>query len=738
MSARHPEPSLPTPAPGWIFDRPLLMPAPVTDSTPSGPSAATVIAQAGSGELHNIEPTLRDSPDMDGDARSLGSSRVVTATVAADSCPSGRHVSKLRRHGAVKAEPRRKINPTRTWKSTSSAVTTICAFGLMICIVGLTMPPARAVPPAPELFLDQNWSMDDRLQYYYTSQGSAAVRYRIFLNLEQAHSLELFRSNRNLDHYGFVTQPADPKYNPDGLPIGLTKAIVSEGRWKGEWAGVTCAACHNQQLSYRGAKVRVAGGTNSRLDFYKMIDDLDDALQVALSEPAKFDRLAARMGKQNAPDREELRRQLRDDADSLHVYRTRTALTTTPAGPGRVDALQLIHNHVLASQLGVPANWRPARAPTKYSFVWNIPQSAWAQWSGVLPDPLLRNGGESIGVFVKSDFSSPTIAKGLFESTIDLKGQIRLEELLRKLAPPQWPESVLGRIDRAKAATGKGLFAENCASCHSTWPHRWSEPRLNGLRFIENAIVAETVIGTDPRQFGTPQFESDPAFKPGALGQFMTPPQPPASLAVQGDIFDVFRTVFFTGHLDKLGLSPEQRASAHGFGPVFPAPPLPLPAAPAYKANPAEGMWANPPFLHNGSVPNLYELLLPASKRTKKFYVGRDYDPVRVGIDTSGRTGRFLFDTALIGNSNAGHSFENGRGPGIIGRELTDPERWAIIEYMKSIPEAPAQVAPFGGPAHPVRAWLDPTFYHVRHPGTFNGAPKLTATAANAAPARRN
>ena len=54
-------------------------------------------------------------------------------------------------------------------------------------------------------------------------------------------------------------------------------------------------------------------------------------------------------------------------------------------------------------------------APVKYSFVWNIPQSAWAQWSGTLPDPVLRNGGEAIGVFVKTDFSSPTRAEGLFE-----------------------------------------------------------------------------------------------------------------------------------------------------------------------------------------------------------------------------------------------------------------------------------------------------------------------------------
>jgi len=173
--------------------------------------------------------------------------------------------------------------------------------------------------------------------------------------------------------------------------------------------------------------------------------------------------------------------------------------------------------------------------------------------------------------------------------------------------------------------------------------------------------------------------------------------------------------------------TPEQRLSAHGYGNSYAAPQDPPPAMLAYKANPAEGMWANAPYLHNGSVPNLYELLSPASERSARFYVGRDFDPVRVGVDTSGGSGRFLLDTTLLGNSNAGHSFQDGGGTGVIGRRLAEAERWAIVEYMKSLPGAPAQVTPFGGPADPVRAWTDPNFYHVRNPGTFVGAPVLAA-----------
>jgi hypothetical protein len=573
-------------------------------------------------------------------------------------------------------------------------------------------------------FLDQNWSNDERLAYYFTSQGSAALHYDIFLNIEQADSTELLRSDASLTRYGFVTQPADPVYNPDGLPIGIAKASIANGRFKGQWAGLTCAACHNGEIQYRGAKIRISGGNNASLDMLAFLGALDDALQATVQHPEKFEQLAARVGRRNGADRDELRREVLTDAESVHVYRTRTALTPSTVGPGRVDALALIHNQVMATQLGLPENWRPSLAPAKYSFTWNLPQSAWAQWTGVLSDPVLRNGGESIGVFVRSDFQSQTTAQGLFDSTIDFPGQIHIEELLRKLAPPQWPEDLLGPIDRAKAAAGKQLFAENCSSCHSTWPHRWSEPRLEGRRFIENAIVSQSVVGTDPTTLGNPQFNMNPGFRPGALGQFLPPERAGATLATADELFGVIRTQFFPRKLDELKLSREELLSAHGFGPSYPDPVEQPPALLAYKANPAEGMWANAPYLHNGSVPNLYELLSPAAERSKRFFISREFDPVRVGFDTSKRDGSFEYDTSLLGNSNAGHSFENGAGPGIIGRLLSDKERWELVEYLKSAPEVQAQVTPYGGPTNPMRAWLDPNFYHVRNPGTFNGAPK--------------
>jgi len=140
-------------------------------------------------------------------------------------------------------------------------------------------------------------------------------------------------------------------------------------------------------------------------------------------------------------------------------------------------------------------------------------------------------------------------------------------------------------------------------------------------------------------------------------------------------------------------------------------------APPSYKARPLAGIWATPPFLHNGSVPSLYEMLLPADKRTKSFLMGtKDFDPQKVGYILRDSGKGFVFDTTQPGNSNAGHQFVGNGGPaapvptgsaciagagaltttidakewgveppknGILGPELTEDQRWAIVEYLK-------------------------------------------------------
>jgi hypothetical protein len=191
------------------------------------------------------------------------------------------------------------------------------------------------------------------------------IAYDIFLNLEVAGSQELFRSDANSDRYGLIPQAANPRTNPDALPIGLTKTVITEGRWKGETVGMTCAACHTAQLTYKGKKIRIDGGVANTFDFMAYLHALDDALQATLTDTPKFDRLAARLGASNSDAKSELRRRFESDAERVHYYRTRNALSPVVWGPARMDALIMISNRRAADQTGIPQNWSTPTAPTK-------------------------------------------------------------------------------------------------------------------------------------------------------------------------------------------------------------------------------------------------------------------------------------------------------------------------------------------------------------------------------------
>jgi hypothetical protein len=102
-----------------------------------------------------------------------------------------------------------------------------------------------------------------------------------------------------------------------------------------------------------------------------------------------------------------------------------------------------------------------------------------------------------------------------------------------------------------------------------------------------------------------------------------------------------------------------------------------------YANMPLDGVWLRAPYLHNGSVPSLRELLEPAAARPASFYRGNDvYDPVKVGFVSDQAQGNgqpfFLFDTAAPGNGNGGHTGK------AYGTELSADEKTALVEFMKT------------------------------------------------------
>jgi mono/diheme cytochrome c family protein len=100
-----------------------------------------------------------------------------------------------------------------------------------------------------------------------------------------------------------------------------------------------------------------------------------------------------------------------------------------------------------------------------------------------------------------------------------------------------------------------------------------------------------------------------------------------------------------------------------------------------YANQPLDGIWARAPYLHNGSVPTIRDLLEPPQHRPRSFYRGDDlYDQRKLGFayDTPEAGGRrlFLFDTAVPGNGNGGHEY---------GTQLSDEDKAALVEYLKTL-----------------------------------------------------
>jgi hypothetical protein len=96
-----------------------------------------------------------------------------------------------------------------------------------------------------------------------------------------------------------------------------------------------------------------------------------------------------------------------------------------------------------------------------------------------------------------------------------------------------------------------------------------------------------------------------------------------------------------------------------------------------YFTRPLRGVWASAPFLHNNSVPSLWDLLQPADQRPRSFAVGhRDFDPLKVGYIDSPEKVVWTFDTSIPGNLNSGHEF---------GTKLPESDKWALIEFLKTL-----------------------------------------------------
>jgi hypothetical protein len=578
----------------------------------------------------------------------------------------------------------------------------------------VTIPQYAAMEAKP-VWLDQQWTPQQRDWFHHADQGTQTfgIPYEWFIALEQpALSLSspgLFDDTAYLDRYGFIPAWADPG-NSD-LPIGFAhgghieevsgETLLNPQTKKPMTSlGLTCAACHTGRFTYQGKTVLVDGGP-ALTNIQKFQQAIGLSIIYTRWVPGRFGRFADRvLGPGASADAKgRLHAQFMDvykQVMDVHNLENSAKARTVEEGFARLDALTRIGNTVFALDIDRHENFLGYSAPAHYPRIWNVSWFEWVQYNGSIQQPMTRNAGEALGVRATVNF--PVAKDQLPTSSVQVDTIYQLEQQLAGpeaptmhnhftgLASPKWPEQILPPIDTQIAAKGAALYKSHCQGCHlpaTSDPDFWSAPQWlpaneAGERYLNVNMIDISHVGTDSAQ------ASDMAQRTVAIPATLGIKDQNGNVATSDRFGDALRqlvTTVVNRWYDAHNTPPAQRDKMNGFRPDGVRAPL------AYKARPLNGIWATPPYLHNGSVPNIYALLSPVAERPKTFYLGsREYDPVHVGYQTAGKfCGAFKFDTGLRGNSNSGHEFNNGSGPGVIGPLLAPEDRLAIIEFLKSM-----------------------------------------------------
>jgi len=275
-----------------------------------------------------------------------------------------------------------------------------------------------------------------------------------------------------------------------------------------------------------------------------------------------------------------------------------------------------------------------------------------------------------------------------YESSVRVLDLDWIEKRLTTLWSPQWPKE-LPAIDAAKRDAGRALFVTYCASCHK------DINRTDPGRKVRAVMVPLSRVGTDPTM--ATNFANRRA-KTGALkghnSRFLPPAiaggvvfgdeSPGDEVLVNAIIGTILHSQFPYKESDLMTVR----------RPALPVlvTAMALAPGPSYKARPLNGIWATAPYFHNGSAPTVYHVLNSKARPkifTRSFKTDLDaYDSEKVGwkvqvLDKAPDPAtmkaiefRRIYDTSQAGRGNGGHTF---------GDQLSDAERQAVIEYLKTL-----------------------------------------------------
>ena len=551
----------------------------------------------------------------------------------------------------------------------------------ILCIVLPLNTLAGENNSKPLIYLDQNWSNEERQSFYSTPQGSYLIPLKWYVYLEQPRNKKPFSQPKHIRKFGYL----NTSRLAGNLPVGFAVEPLDNAE---PWIGYTCAACHTNNITYKGNSFRIDGAP-ALADFSGFVNSLLLSVRETISNDEKFTRFAYKvLGhglRYDSMAFEQLREELLTYEEKLGGFVSRNK-TNHEYGYARLDALGMLMNEVFGDDLLQPVNIREPNASVSYAHLWGTPSHDWVQWNGSAANPIQRSIAEVLGSFGSIDLFSTT---SFGKNSARAKQLFELERLVVKLTSPAWPQEHFGAINEEKAVSGRVLYEQfrdnepSCAYCHALrdesgqYPLTPADENLFGVQFVETHMTPLEDIGTDTLtalNFATSTVST------GHLSGLLPAPFTgatelpyPVMLAIVVGIATENSIQSIEPPLNEAELAEiiGYRIAAEGYPPYRPKNLL------AYRARPLDGIWATAPFLHNGSVVSLYELLLSSDQRQKVFYVGsRKFDPKNVGFEPWRTKNSSKFDVNLPGNSNAGHEY---------GVTLGEDEKWDLIEFLKTL-----------------------------------------------------
>lgn len=549
----------------------------------------------------------------------------------------------------------------------------------------------------------------ERNNYYYQDEGVQYLPYDVLASMSRPKSDGIGIYNQLFlerpERLGLIPN----LYNRDNPPIGIT---VSNDQNYIPMAGINCATCHTSAIFNSKHQVILIDGSTSSFAIDRLIKEMIFSTVYTLVNPAEFNRFYDRYlersetGEYPFSKNEfklvvgtaafsrltkslESRQDLENEADKFdqevlnyQLFPAKKTTLTSGAYPTKeqlssragmfsylLRRLKFFYQQttyaqsdptVAASGLGRSNPWGSTKnmfaslffnknskdwpkvtgGPISTPSIWTYDNYQGIFATGVINSVMDRNFAQ--GVALVTDFNSKTL-----ETTVSIKKLHQVVAFTKKIKSPSWPEKLLGKINQDQAQQGKEIFKRECLTCHNPKQELYSGPGTIPYNYYN--------VGTDPEYY---KAQVEDFYGKELFSDVLTPliTAVKNQAAKNEGITDL---IPYQGGRNKIVWRQPQDNEI--------------------EARPLWGIWATAPYLHNGSVLNLRELLTPPTQRMTEFWQGNlEYD-----VDNMGFKNEPLYFSDLLqincqnckGNNNLGHNF---------GTNLTLPEKNQLLEFLKT------------------------------------------------------